>query len=175
MINFIVDDNFGGELKRLAKNVKRGTQKLHDRTEPLQKIKKRQVKRWAVNFDRSGSIYGAWAPLADWTVANRIGGTGRKPLVETGALREYFMSMNNEGQITTAELSWDFKNRGGFSGGPQHILEQHFGIDPNKGLGGGLAPVPARVLWDLNAEDRDAAEDIMFQWVERIVDMYFGV
>ena len=128
-----------------------------------------------MNFTTQGSIYGQWEPLRESTIARRIPGSGVTPLVETGGLIAHFTNMNEQGQVTNEAVTWNFQNRGGFSGGAQHIMEQHFGINPNKGLGGKLGPVPARVLWDLNDDDREAAEDIMFDWVNRVVDRYFGV
>lgn len=175
MIRFSWDTGFQSDLKKFAKNIDRMEHKLEDRTNPIQKIKKRQVKRWAANFSRQGAIYDKWDPLHASTIRRRIRGSGTTPLVETGGLFSHFVEMNEAGEITNDSVTWNFYNRSGFSGGAQNILGQHFGINPNKGLGGGMEPVPARVLWDFNQEDREAAEDIMSDWVFKIVETYFGV
>jgi hypothetical protein len=174
MIKFHGDDGFRRDLRKLFRNLNTMEEKLKDRTDPLQKIKKRQVKRWDANFNSQGGLYGAWEPLAeDFTVSRRSKPrSNRRPLYETGALYRHFGYLNNRGEVTNDAIYWNM-GQGGSTDGTYAIFH-HFGYE-NRGLGGGLSPVPARVLWAINADDRDAAEEIMFKWVDDIIDRWFGV
>jgi hypothetical protein len=176
MIRFDWDEDFPRQMKTLSRSVDRMGAALLDRTTPLQKIKKRQAQQWKVNFDRNGALYTKWAPLALYTKQHRIRGTGTKPLLETGALLAHFKFLNENGEVTNDAINWNFYNSKGFQGGgAQHILDQHEGISPNKGGLGLFRDVPARPLWEFNADDREAAEEILFDWVNVIMDRYFGV
>ena len=164
-------------MKQLVRNAERAEAKLRDRREPLQRIKKRQVQRWQNNFFTQGGEYGSkWAPLSPFTVGRRIGGADI-PLVETGGLLTHFTRLNAAGEVSNEAVTWNMSNAGGF-GGAAHILEQHFGISPNRGKPLGpnvqMGDVPSRPLWDLDDKDEEQTGDLLYEWVGRIVNQYFG-
>ena len=177
MIRFDWDKDFPRKMKRLSSNVRQMNERLENRTEPMQKIKSRQIKRWQKNFFSQGGEYQSWAPLRPFTVRRRIGGADI-PLIETGGLLTHFTRLNANGEVTNDAVNWNMTNAGGF-GGAAHILEQHFGINPNKGkpMGPGvqMGPVPPRTLWDMDDRDDEENMDILDQWATRIIDQYFGV
>ena len=169
MIRFDIDTGFQNDLRKFSRNVSKMVDKLDNRDEPMQKIKKRQIKQWQTNFDRDGAIYGAWKDLAPSTRANR--GSG-KILLETGGLLAHFTTLNNAGEVTNDSITWNIWNKAHGQGGSRGILAQHMGFGPR---GGFHSIVPARTLWAFNQQDEDEAEDIMEQWVSRIINTYYGV
>jgi phage gpG-like protein len=156
------------EANRLLKEVTTIKDRLHDRSEPLRKVKRKQVTRWARNFDSEGRIYGAWPALSPtWTIPARLeAGHGAGPiLVREGALRTHFVNSNEKGEVDNQAIHWDFRNQAG-----AYIVSHHTGYPnpiPNR------RPIPARPLWDLDPEDEDSARKVMDEWVDRILARYF--
>lgn len=162
----------GPTTKRDIEKLKKALQTLYDRllnrSEPLRKIKRRQISRWARNFDSQGRIYGQWPALSPtWTIPER-GRLGFGPgpiLVREGKLRSHFVRSNEDGEVTNQAIQWNFRNKP-----DAYIVTHHLGM-PNPIPG--RRRIPPRPLWDLDPEDEDAAQKIMDEWVDRIIKRYF--
>ena len=175
MLRYIIDmiEITLGKTLQTIENLRRSAQAflhaMQDRREVLEKIKRRQISRWARNFDTQGSIYGPWPALSpSWTIPERRSeGYGAGPkLIRDGYLRAHFVRSNNEGQVTNQAVQWNFQNKY-----DAWIVTHHEGMPnplPNR------KPIPARPLWDLDPEDEDAMVKIMDDWVDDIVKRYFS-
>jgi phage gpG-like protein len=157
---------------RAVDNLEKATrtlkERMRDRSEPLRKVKQKQITRWARNFDSEGRIYGKWPALSPtWTIPDRLdAGHGAGPiLVREGALRTHFVNSNEAGQVNNQAIHWDHRNQPG-----AYIVSHHTGFPnpiPNR------RPIPARPLWDLDPEDEESARKIMEDWIDRIIGQYF--
>ena len=180
MIRFIYDRNDMNRIRQSARRLGRTIEKLEDRSDIMEKMKKRQVRRWETNFNTQGSIYGRWAPLSQFTISRRTIARGITPLRDRNTLYPHFTAMNEAGEVSNDAVNWNFRNKGrdGSFGGAQNILTQHFGLRDNRGRPLGpnvpMGPVPARTLWDFNEKDEDAGEKMLDQWVTRILNQFFG-
>jgi hypothetical protein len=157
-------------LKRSANAFKR---QIEDRENPLKKIKRRQIMRWAQNFSSEGGIYGDWPALSDtWTIPEREDqGYGAGPkLFRVGTLFTHFTDQNEDGTVDNQAVQWNFSNMGGPRGFAGSTVSHHTGY-PNPIPG--RAAIPSRILWDLDPDDDEAAHDIMEDWIDRVVARYF--
>jgi hypothetical protein len=144
--------------------------KLEHRQEPLEKVKRQQILRWAQNFDSQGSIYGGWPALSErWIVPSRPrqAAPSNGPIfMRTGVMRAHFVQVNESGQVDDKGIFWDVRD------GPDGWLATHQeGMDnplPNRN------PIPSRTLYDLDATDEDNASRILEEYVDQIVARYWS-
>lgn len=153
------------ELDVLIRDVDRFLNDMEDRSEVLKKAKRRQISRWQANFSSEGGIYGVWPALSPRTVANRVAlgfrGPGPK-LIRTGRLMSWVNNANQNTKDSNQAIQWNFAWSGGRDGSVAALHSE------------GYENVPARIIWDLNADDRKALEEMVEAWVDKVVTRYFG-
>ena len=157
---------------------------IYDRSQPFDEIKQRQIKRWETNFDSEGGIYGEWPPLDAWHFDAEegewhLGWTGRDRqamgldpegpmLIRTEGTFRSFVEQNENGKVSENAVFWSFRNTGGGVRGGAYPVSHHVGYLTALGT-----YVPSRVLWDLDEEDEDFADDMLERHVEAVVRRYF--
>ena len=147
---------------------------LENREAVMQQIKGHMIERWATNLTSEGAIYGKWKSLSNtWTIPDRLDkGFGAGPiLVRSGRLFTSFMNANKAGEITNQAVTWNFTNTGGHGSetGEGWFVAHHLGYPnplPNHG------PIPPRILWDVNADDEAAIQEILDNYVTEVVNKY---
>lgn len=153
------------DIENLIRSTRAFDTKVKDRSDVLKKAKRRQISRWQANFSSEGGIYGAWPALASSTVANRVsqgfGGTGPM-LVRTGRLMSWVEAANQNTKDSNQAIQWNFAWSGGRDGSVAALHSQ------------GYSNVPSRLIWDLNADDRKDLENMVDDWVDKIIAKYFG-
>ncbi len=155
------------QLRRLRQDTASVLRQLRNRTEPLRKVKTRQIQRWALNFDSQGAIYGPWPALRPrWVGVGNYVSEGPM-LVRDGALQSWFNKSNKKGVVSNQAVTWNFVGTGNKDGSYAVFHD----------LGSRNVPArtynPSRRLWDLNDEDEEAIADIMDDWADRILSAYF--
>ena len=157
-------------VQKMARDVAKSEVALRNRTKPLERIKKRQIRRWVQNFHSEGGEYGVWSPLRPWTMGSRqalgYGASGPK-LVRTGALLGFFNKENQAGVVNAENISWLIQGDG--SGGSYAVFHQ---TGYYNYLTGGF--VPARKMWELDEKDADVVEEEMKRYVDQIIKQYYS-
>lgn len=145
--------------------------KLEDRKKPLYAIKKYQLRRWAKNFDQEGKIYGAWRPLRLYTQIDRAfqGYAPAHPILQReGTLLSWVTQKNKEGKFAADAITWEFHANGAKDGSYAVFHDTGYFNRPFNTY------VPPRVIWDVNAEDEDANEKRMANYVDSVLAQYFS-
>lgn len=158
-------------LDAAIKKMEQGREKLDNLKDPLDKIKTKQIRRWAQNFSSQGGIYDKWAPLSpDWTIPERVAeGYGAGPiLVRQGTLLAHFVEQNEAGEVSNDAINWTMSNKGSTRGYAAATVSMHQGYTTALNT-----EVPARKLWDFDATDKRNAEKELEKYVERIIKRYF--
>jgi hypothetical protein len=141
---------------------------LHDRRKPHVTARDYMKRRWAVNFDSQGSIYGKWRPMAAFTIMWHGPGT---LLNRTGKLRSGFMAQAaSPTQLTNDATVWEFVKN------PHYLFAQHFGNANRSAFARehGLGPVPARRIWGINGEDEDHLRQVFDDYCRFVIQKYLG-
>jgi hypothetical protein len=161
------------DIENLMRSARGFDRQIRDRSEVLKKVKRRQVSRWNQNFSSEGAIYGPWPALSpNWTVPERealgVGGTGPM-LVRHGnvGIMSWVHHANEMTKDTNQAIQWNFEWSGGRDGSLAVVHQE----GATTGLGTRLPP---RKIWDLNPEDRTAIENLVEEWVDKIIEKYFG-
>jgi phage gpG-like protein len=163
MITFKIKEN----LKPVIDAVQKARVALDERQPLMQRIKDRQIRRWATNFNSQGALYGAWPALSPFTLARRAReGSGSKMLVRTGRLVSWVTANNRAGVVDNQSVHWNFR----FSG-----KDGSYAVFHNDGYYSVLykAPVPARLIWDLNEQDENEIAELTEDYVDAVIARYF--
>lgn len=124
--------------------------------EPLTRsVKEVIIPSIGTNFDVGGRP--AWAPLADFTIANK---GSSAPLIDTGkllnaatALRAWTIDgVGGEARLDNVSVTYGYYHQGGF-----------FNVRTGR-------MVPARVWADIQEQDADRIEEIFWEWLEERFD-----
>ena len=90
---------------------------LHNRIKPHTTARDYMKRRWAVNFDSQGSIYGKWRPMAAFTIMYHGPGT---LLNRTGTLRSGFLSQaGSPTELSNDATVWQFVKN------PYYLFRKH--------------------------------------------------
>ena len=127
---------------------------LQDRREVMQQTKRYMIQRWNENFVSKGSIYGPWPGNSDWKEP------GPTLSGNTGALIGYFFAANEAGEVSDSSVEWTFSN----SGSQYSVTHSESGISPNPLKG--HAPIPRRIMWDMNGTDRQHIVRLVETWID---------
>jgi phage gpG-like protein len=169
MIELRIDASTTRQLRSLLTKLRKADEALKHRKPVHQRIKQLMTRRWTVNFNSQGGMYGDWAPLRPMTMRIRqeegYGGTGPK-LLRTGTLRGGFISQAKGGKVTDNATEWNFQRN------PIYLYIHHFG-GANRGLGGRFGPIPSRPIWGLNETDERMSHDEMEKYVDKIIAKHF--
>ena len=120
-----------------------------ERQRIMTRIRKEQSARYMRNLDSQGVEYGGW-----------VGGPTYHGLVRTGSMMAY-VRRRSLGEVSANRVRFSMSNQGGTVWPVTHQEG-----DPN-GFGRGIN-IPARRMWDLDAEDEARSEAIIREEVSRI-------
>lgn len=171
MFTFEVSPSTFKDIRAVQRSARSAKTALSDRRIPLEKIKRKQLRRWDENFNNQGTLYGKWAALEPTTLTDRRNrGYGDGPiLVRSGALSNWVTTRNRAGTVAAQSLRWSFTGRSGGAGGASAPF--HSSGFYNVAAGRYVAP---RVIWDLNQEDQDNAQRELDKYVDTIIKKYFS-
>lgn len=163
MIGFQVDLN---NLQNMITKIGLLKARLNDRSEPLERIKSNQNKRWDANFTAEGRLYDPWAPLTAFTRREKAAkGFGNMPLlVRTGTLSSWVNAAQEDANVGMKTLTWIFKSTGSRTDGSYAVF--HSQGYHNTWAQRFIAP---RVLWKLDSRDEQNAVDTLDQWIDEKV------
>ncbi len=152
----------------LAKKLQLANTALHNRKKPHQKARDYMSKRWRMNFNSEGAIYGAWQPLAPWTLWYH---GPHKPLKVSGTLQSgFFAQAGAPTTLSASQTIWVFQRN------PIYLFAQAFGNKNTSSFAKfwGLGPVPARKLWGINGEDEEQLRVIFDHYCQEVIARYLG-
>jgi hypothetical protein len=171
MVSISISAKTFADIANVRTSLLRARHSIENRTSVMQKIKRKQLRRWKTNFIGQGSEYGKWRALRPRTVAVRKSmGLGPTPiLIRGGSLLGWVNTHNSAGVVSSQAIHWEFHGKSGGAGGasaPFHS-EGYFNVPAG-------VYVPPRIIWNLDATDRTNAERELEEYVDTVIQKYFS-